>query len=473
MAGITTRPKRSAPAERAQRRRLAPYGWWPLIVIIAVSLVDRLESSVLSAILPLLQEEWGFSDTAGGSLSAAISITGTAVALPAGYLADRANRTRLLAVVVALWSVITLGSALAISFAMFYVTRLVLAAADSIDNPSQVSLLADYYSVELRAKVMGWHRMVAFAGAGIGTVYGGLIGNWLGWRWVFLLVIVPGLVVAWWCYRLAEPRRGEADAVAAAARGRHRGDGDAVAAGGVEAEAADEQAGGTGAVAPAILEQPRGLGPLWEQVKVVARIRSVVILYTGLATLFFALFGILFWLPTFYHREYGLDVGTAALVTAAVTTPGVIMGTGIGGLLGRRWHGVVRGGRVVAGAGALVLGSLVAVFSLLGQTIVVQSGFLLLAATVMSIAIPNLQAAIADCLPANQRGVGFSLLGIFTTFGAFGPMLVGVISDATGSLRLAFGGLLVPMVLGGMISMLARSSYEDDADRALDAAAGR
>jgi hypothetical protein len=29
------------------------------------------------------------------------------------------------------------------------------------------------------------------------------------------------------------------------------------------------------------------------------------------------------------------------------------------------------------------------------------------------------------------------------------------------------------MVLGGMISMLARSSYEDDADRALDAAAGR
>jgi MFS family permease len=472
MAGIITRPKRSASPERAQRRRLAPYGWWPLLVIIAVSLVDRLESSVLSAILPLLQDEWGFSDTAGGSLSAAISITGTAVALPAGYLADRANRTRLLAVVVALWSVITLGSALAISFAMFYVTRLVLAAADSIDNPSQVSLLADYYAVELRAKVMGWHRMVAFAGAGIGTVYGGLIGNWLGWRWVFLLVIVPGLVVAWWCYRLAEPRRGEADAVAAAARDRSVR-ADAQEAGGLEAGAADELPGGTSAVAPAILEQPKGLRPLWEQVKVVSRIRSVVILYTGLATLFFALFGILFWLPTFYHREYGLDVGTAAVVTAAVTTPGVVLGTGIGGLLGRRWHGVLRGGRVVAGSGALVLGSLIAVFSLLGQTIVVQSGFLLLAATVMSIAIPNLQAAIADCLPANQRGVGFSLLGIFTTFGAFGPMLVGMISDATGSLRIAFGGLLVPMVLGGMISMLARSSYEDDADRALDAAAGR
>ncbi len=447
MAGIMARPRRAAPD--AERRRVAPYGWWPLVVIILVSVVDRLESSVLGAILPLLQDEWGFSDTAGGSLSAAISIAGTAVALPAGYLADRADRTRLLAVVVALWSVITLGSALAISFAMFYATRIVLAAADSIDNPSQVSLLADYYAVEARAKVMGWHRMVAFAGMGLGTIYGGLIGDWLGWRAVFWLIVVPGLVVAWWCHRLPEPRRGEADAAAVLARAPGR--------------AGD----------PAVLEQPSGLRPLWEQVKVVARIRSVVVLYSGLATLFFALFGILFWLPTFYHREYGLEVGAAGVVAALVTTPGVVLGTGIGGLLGRRWHGVVRGGRVLAGAGALVLGSAMAVPSLLGQTILVQSALLFLAATIMSIAIPNLQAAIADCLPAHQRGVGFSLLGIFTTFGAFGPMLVGAISDATGSLRVAFGGLLVPMLLGGLISMLARSSYEADAARALDAAVDR
>ena len=253
---------------------------------------------------------------------------------------------------------------------------------------------------------MGWHRMVAFSGAGLGTVYGGVIGNWLGWRWVFLLVIVPGLVVAWWCHRLTEPRRGEAEAVAARSRA-HADEGD---------------------------EASRGVEPATAEA----------------------------------------ESDAAALVTAAVTTPGVVLGTGLGGLLGRRWHGVVRGGRVVAGSGALVVGSLIAVPSLLAQSIVVQSGVLFLAATVMSIAIPNLQAAIADCLPAaNQRGVGFSLLGIFTTFGAFGPMLVGVISDATGSLRVAFSGLLVPMVIGGTISMFARCSYEDDAERALDAAIGR
>lgn len=455
MAEVSARPARGSKREPADRR--APYGWWPLVVIIGVSLVDRLESSVLGAILPLLQSEWGFSDTAAGSLSAAISIMGTAVALPAGYLADRANRKRLLAIVVAVWSVITLGSALAISFAMFYATRLALAAADSIDNPSQVSLLADYYSVQVRASVMGWHRMVTFAGVGLGTIYGGLVGQWLGWRAVFLLIILPGLVVAWWCHRLPEPRRGEADAVAAAAR--------AGAASADHATDAPQQV-------PAMLEQPPGLRALWEQIKVVVRIRSVVILYTGLATLFFALFGILFWLPTFYHREFGLEVGAAALVTAGVTTPGIVLGTWIGGRLGERWHGTVEGGRVLAGAGSLVVGSLVGVVALLAPTLALQAGFLFASALIMAIAIPNLQAAIADCLPAHQRGVGFSLLGIFTTFGAFGPLLVGAISDATGSLRVAFGGLLVPMVLGGVISLLARSSYEADAERALDAAAG-
>jgi MFS-type transporter involved in bile tolerance (Atg22 family) len=126
---------------------------------------------------------------------------------------------------------------------------------------------------------------------------------------------------------------------------------------------------------------------------------------------------------------------------------------------------------VIAGSMALVLGSCVAAGSVLAPTLVLQSGLLFVAAAVMSIAIPNLQAAIADCLPAHQRGVGFSLLGIFTTFGAFGPMLVGAISDATGSLRIAFGALLVPMVLGGLISLTARGSYERDAGAALDAAA--
>jgi MFS family permease len=444
----------------------APYGWWPLVVVMAVSLVDRLESSVISSILPLLQAEWGFSDTAGGSLSAAIAITGTLVALPAGYLADRVNRKNLLAVVVALWSVITLGSAVAISFAMFYATRLVLAAADSIDNPSQVTLLTDYYSVAVRPKVLGWHRMLTFAGGALGTLYGALVGGFFGWRAVFYAILVPGLVVAWWCFRLTEPRRGEADRRAALASRRAAREDVGEAPGGRDA------AGRAGAPAMPDMSQPPGWRAFKAQVGTVVRIRTVVLVYSGLASLFFALNGIFFWLPTFYLREFGLEVQVGGSLTAGITLFGVVGGTWAGGVMGERWHGRVTGARVVVGAGGIIVGSLVFNGALFSPTLALQVISLLVAVAFMSLAIPNLQAAIADALPANQRGVGFSLLGVFITGGAFGPLLVGAISDATGSLVRAFAILLVPMVIGGMVTMFARGTYEGDAARALDAAAG-
>ena len=472
----------------------------------SVALVDRLESSVLSAILVDLQAEWGFSDTAGGALSSAISIMGTALALPAGYLADRANRKNLLAIVVALWSFITLGSAVSISFMMFFATRLALAAADSIDNPSQVSLLADYYSVEVRPKVLGFHRMITFAGGALGTLYGGIVTQLWGWRAVFYIIIIPGLVVAWWCYRLPEPRRGEADAraaqagLAAASRvdGSANGSGNGAAGAdqrelteistaqdGVVGEPSAEEVSGNGTHVPTTgtdaeepgssgfdavnLTQEKGLRALWEQIKTVLRIRTIVLVYAGLAVLFFGLGGILFWLPTFYQRAFDLEPGPAGSLTAGITLFGVVGGTWIGGVVGERVHGKVKGGRVVAGASGIFLGSLVFPFSLNSGTLTGQALFLLASLTLMSVAIPNLQSSIADALPANQRGVGFSLLGIFTTFGAFGPLLVGMVSDATGSLNTAFSYLLIPMILGGLVTMAGRSTFDRDVQRALDA----
>jgi MFS family permease len=505
--------RRRGPRRRKKARDArAPYGWWPVAVIISVALVDRLESSVLSAILVDLQNEWGFSDTAGGMLSAAISIMGTALALPAGYLADRANRKNLLAVVVALWSFITLGSAVSISFLMFFATRLALAAADSIDNPSQVSLLADYYSVEVRPKVLGFHRMITFAGGALGTLYGGIVAQLWGWRAVFYIIIVPGLVVAWWCYRLPEPRRGEADAraaqagLAAASRvaaaadgpgngatGADHGDLEEIRAaedgvlgtpsvGDVSANGAHVPTSGTDVEEPGAssfdavnLTQEKGFRALWEQIKTVLRIRTIVLVYAGLAVLFFGLGGIFFWLPTFYQRTFGLDSGPAGSITAGITLFGVVGGTWIGGVIGERVHGKVKGGRVVAGGTGIFCGSLVFPLSLTSGTLTGQALFLLVSVTFMSVAIPNLQSSIADALPANQRGVGFSLLGIFTTFGAFGPLLVGMISDATGSLNTAFGYLLIPMALGGLVTMAGRATFDRDVQRALDevmAAAG-
>src|SRR3954470_21922528 len=81
-------------------RSRAPFGWAPLVVLFIVGLVDRIEHNLLSGVLPAVQREWGFGETAAGSIPTAAALAAAVVCLPAGYLAHRFSRTRIIAVVV-------------------------------------------------------------------------------------------------------------------------------------------------------------------------------------------------------------------------------------------------------------------------------------------------------------------------------------------------------------------------------------
>lgn len=60
----------------------APFGWAPLVVLFIVGLVDRIEHNLLSGVLPLIQREWGFSDTAASSIPTAAALAAAVVSLP-------------------------------------------------------------------------------------------------------------------------------------------------------------------------------------------------------------------------------------------------------------------------------------------------------------------------------------------------------------------------------------------------------
>jgi hypothetical protein len=71
----TTTARRRSPKPRrlgAPRKegisafQTAPYGWAPVIIMVTVGIVDRIESSITSPMLPQLQAEFGISDTVGG-----------------------------------------------------------------------------------------------------------------------------------------------------------------------------------------------------------------------------------------------------------------------------------------------------------------------------------------------------------------------------------------------------------------------
>ena len=81
--------------------RSAPFGWRPAAVLTAVNLVDGAESAVVIGALPLLQDEWGFSDAWAGAIATAAAVAGLVALLPAGWMADHLRRARVLGLVLA------------------------------------------------------------------------------------------------------------------------------------------------------------------------------------------------------------------------------------------------------------------------------------------------------------------------------------------------------------------------------------
>ncbi len=410
------------PPVRLDRRSDAPLGWWPAIVMLLVSFVDRVETQLIAGALPQIQAEFGFSDTWGGAIPTSAALAGVLLVLPAGYLADRANRTRLLTIVVASWSVITLGSALAPTFAILFATRVLLGTADQIDTPASSSLLGDYYPVRARSRAYAIQRVGYFLGLPTGVLLGGVFAEHWGWRSAFLFIIVPGTLVAFLCYRLPEPVRGALE--------RAYGDDTAVV------EADENPIGRTG-----LRELVGTFGSVWA-------IPTVRGLCLGVPILFLALGGLFYWLPSFFERTHALGESAAAGITAGAGGMGVLVGMGFGAWLGDRNPRQ----RLTIGAVAMLLGTGAFALALVMESLLAHTIVFNLVTILVAVPIPNLTAAFADVVPNDRRGASFALLQFTTGIGgAFGPLLIGIASDVTGSLRLGLSSLVVPLVIGSVM----------------------
>ncbi len=417
-----------------------PFGWAPAIVLILVAFVDRIEFSLVAAVLPQLQAEWGFGDAVAGSLPTASAIAAGILAIPAAYIADRHDRGKIVTIVVILWSIATLGSALAPTFLIFYLVRVGLAAAEAIDNPASASLLADFYPPATRSTAFGWWRTSAYLG-GAGIVLGGILAEWLGWRGAFVVMTIPGILVAILVSRLREPERGFADRLASDA--------------------------------DPIRNTPTQTAPLRAQIFRVLRIRTLWYTGAALTVMSISIGGLTFWIPSLLQREFGLAEAAAATLGGGLTLLGIVLGTLVAARVTRRAVvGTLARWRVLLGGIGILVGSIFMTGALTVETTVVFVALLTLFAFFSAFALPTLTACVADVVPARDRGLGFGLLQIAATVGgAVGPLLVGVVSEAAGSLKTGMVPLLPLLVVGGILALRAYSHVDHDSQRVLVAAA--
>ncbi len=431
---------------------LGPWGWRPAAVLTGIVLVDALDQGVVPGTLSLLQDEWGFSDTLGGALPTAAVLMGFLVLVPAGWLADHARRTRLLTLVVGSWAVLSGLSALAPSFLAFFLVRTALGGASHVDNPVSSSLIADYYPPLARGRVYAVQRLMVVIGTGVGVGVGGLVGAALGWRWAYLVAAVPGVLVALFVARLHEPVRGALD-------GRGRSDTAPDAKSDAKSDAAPDLTPEAGDPR----SRPGGVRAYLREFGRVLHIPTVRAVYLGLAVTVLGIAGIAFWLPTFFERDYGLSAASAAALTAVAAIVAGVVGALVGGALGDRAEAASPGGRITLTARAVVAGALLAVGGFAVPVLPVTAGLVTLAATLLSIAFPNLAAVASEVLPARRRGTGFAMFSFLLALGsAAGPLVIGIVSEASGSLRWALVAAVLPALPGAFVIRHGRRTFTAD-----------
>lgn len=190
-----------------------------LAVLFAVNLLNFFDRQLPGALGEPIRREFGLSDTALGLLGTVFTLVYAAVGLPFGRLTDRWIRTRLIAIGVTAWSLLTAASGLAWNYATLFATRLGVGIGEATCAPACQSLIGDLYPRERRAFALGVFMLGLPVGVCLAYLASGWIGEALGWRAAFLLACVPGLIVAGLVLLVREPPRGASDASAHAATG--------------------------------------------------------------------------------------------------------------------------------------------------------------------------------------------------------------------------------------------------------------
>ena len=430
---------------------------WPMWVLGLVIMIDQIDQNIVRGVVTPLKEEFGVSDFGIGVLLSSFVLVNGLVTVPAGYLADRWNRVQTIGHTVVGWSLITALTAAAPGFGFLVGIRGALGFGQAITEPSCASLLADYYPQERRGTAFSVQQALLFVGFGLGVGVGGFVGAKLGWRWAFLLVGTPGILIAFAVYRLQEPRRGHGDRL-------HLGIEDGAVDVDVERQPLFE-----GGFIKFFGDMVEGLGKDLRTIFAITTMRYALI---GVSALLFTITAIGAALPQFYERELGAAKGDAELYVGLLVILGGVPGVLLGGRVADRYATRIRGARMAIPAYCILAGNTLFVASYfhlpLAATFALQAaGFF-----VTTLSVPALRAGLSDAVPANLRGAGFGAFNLVSVvFGqAAAPLVVFALSGFfDDNLRTAFLLVSPPIFIGGLVLLKARDHLDEDAAKIFQA----
>ena len=394
-------------------------GWIVVLVLMLAYVFSFIDRNIVYLLVEPMKRDMGLSDTEASLLiGASFALFYSILGIPLGRLADVHSRKKIIAIGISLWSLMTAVCGLAKNYTLLFLARMGVGVGEAALSPAAYSIISDYFPKSKLATAISVYSLGIYIGSGLAYAGGGyLIGIletmdnitlWEGfeiyaWQLIFVIVGLPGLLVALLVLRLEEPPR-------------------------------------TGNNS----EKSVPLKEVWAYLK--AEGQTFFLLCAGFAFFYVAVYATSAWIPTYLMRIYDLDLQFVGLVTGVgmVTFPAI--GVIISGRIADKWtaQGVPNAKIRWSLWATLLFIPATAIYPLM-PTAISTLYALIPYAVLVSATVGVAAAAIQEIMPNRMRGVASALLILSQNLLGLtlGPTGVALLNDYVFQDEMALGWSLI------------------------------
>lgn len=300
-----------------------------LVMAYTFNFIDR---TIISTIGQAIKVDLKLTDTQLGYLGGLyFALLYTLLGVPIARLAERFNRTSIIAAALVIWSGFTVACGFAGNFVQLALCRFGVGVGEAGCSPPAHSLISDYYEPKRRSSALAIYSFGIPLGTMIGAVSGGYLAENFSWRIAFVIVGLPGLILALLVKLLVkEPPRGHSDIVSS------------------EHPVLDEDL--TVAPSAPAFSMAREFSEIWAVVKRLFGNWGVLNMVLGVTIASFGSYGSGAFVPPYFVRQFGLGLAQVGLITGLIGGFSAGIGTLVGGFLtdwaskrSPAWYGLVPG----------------------------------------------------------------------------------------------------------------------------------
>ncbi|MGA3010602.1 MAG: MFS transporter [Terracidiphilus sp.] len=205
-AGEPSKPQPGQPGLRA---------WVALAMLCAVYVLNFLSRQLPGILAKPIQDSLHISDGQLGRIGGLyFALFYCCISIPVGWLADKTNRSKVLAIACAIWSAATMCCGGAANFLQFAVAYMTVGFGEAGGVPPSYSIISDYFPRGRRGRALGFFNIGPPIGAALGIAFGASIAAAFSWRYAFVLLGSVGLfAVIGVLVLVPEPPRGGLDRI--------------------------------------------------------------------------------------------------------------------------------------------------------------------------------------------------------------------------------------------------------------------